>query len=269
MGLTPNQAKTYIALVKSGNSTVREIAKITELARETVYRTIPALESMGIVERRLTDPITFKAVEPKNVVTLLFNRQMLKNREIKKKMYELAKELEMGSFLTCDDSQEKDKPILTLLTGHESFSRLLIASLSKAQKSFDGITTPQYFRIEMLEAAKPFKDAVFRGVKFRHIITKTEPDLENVGDNSLRKNGLWQVRCSFNSQLIDCVIIDDKEAFIAVSSLGKNASYLHSTATNIVAMAQHYFEARWQELKPQQIHREKINLIVSRQDLIT
>ena len=50
-GLTPYQAKIYLAAVKLGPSAAGKLAKVAGVRREEVYRTLPKLEKAGLIER--------------------------------------------------------------------------------------------------------------------------------------------------------------------------------------------------------------------------
>jgi sugar-specific transcriptional regulator TrmB len=56
LGLTLNQAKIYLAILKLEKTTVSEVAKFSKVRREDVYRILPSLEKMGLVERLLGKP---------------------------------------------------------------------------------------------------------------------------------------------------------------------------------------------------------------------
>lgn len=49
IGLTQNEAEIYYCLLKSGSSTILNLAKLTDIKRPTVYNIISALESNGLV----------------------------------------------------------------------------------------------------------------------------------------------------------------------------------------------------------------------------
>jgi sugar-specific transcriptional regulator TrmB len=246
LGLTPNQAKIYITLVRNGNSITREISKNAVLARETIYRTLPSLETIGIVERKLTNPTTFEAIPPKEAVQLLLKKQAEKTREIEKKSLELIMNLKKDRFAEIDEDRHVDNISgLTLLFGLKAFNRNVCDAIQNARESFDGITTPQNFRVGMREARKDFKNALLKGVKFRHIVTKSDSEFKDIGDQLWRKNSCWQVRYSLNHLPVDLVIIDRNEVFIAIPSSEENAHYLRSTAPSLVAMANNYFETYW------------------------
>ena len=53
LGLTLNQAKVYLAVIKLEKTTVGQVANFSKVRREDVYRILPSLEKMGLIERLL------------------------------------------------------------------------------------------------------------------------------------------------------------------------------------------------------------------------
>lgn len=60
-GLTLNQARVYVALLKLGVAPVVGISKLSSVRREEVYRALGELEKRGFVERIIGKPSKFKA----------------------------------------------------------------------------------------------------------------------------------------------------------------------------------------------------------------
>ena len=60
-GLTFLQAKVYLTLVRTGNSTVKKIAEKTNIARQEAQRVAAELQSLGLVEKLLVNPTEFDA----------------------------------------------------------------------------------------------------------------------------------------------------------------------------------------------------------------
>ena len=61
LGLTLNQAKVYLAVIKLEKTTVGQVASFSKVRREDVYRILPSLEKMGLVERLLGKPTEIRA----------------------------------------------------------------------------------------------------------------------------------------------------------------------------------------------------------------
>ncbi|MCZ2856768.1 MAG: hypothetical protein O2U62_06710, partial [Candidatus Bathyarchaeota archaeon] len=60
-GLTGNQAKVYLAAARLRLASVGQISKVSKVRREDVYRILPKLEKMGLVERLLGKPTKIRA----------------------------------------------------------------------------------------------------------------------------------------------------------------------------------------------------------------
>jgi response regulator RpfG family c-di-GMP phosphodiesterase len=70
-GLSKTQAKIYMALNALGVATASEIAVLSKIRREEVYRIMPELETRGIITSRLEAPRKFAATEPKTALNIL------------------------------------------------------------------------------------------------------------------------------------------------------------------------------------------------------
>jgi sugar-specific transcriptional regulator TrmB len=55
-GLTLNQARVYLSIVQLGCSTIGNISRESGVRREDVYRIIPKLEKMWLIERVPSTP---------------------------------------------------------------------------------------------------------------------------------------------------------------------------------------------------------------------
>ena len=63
LGLTLNQAKVYLAILKLQKTTVGQVANFSKVRREDVYRILPSLEKMGLIERFLGKPTEIRATQ--------------------------------------------------------------------------------------------------------------------------------------------------------------------------------------------------------------
>lgn len=70
-GLTKTQAKIYITLATLGIASASEIAAISKIRREEVYRIIPELEKRGVIVRKLMVPRKFSAIQPETAIEIL------------------------------------------------------------------------------------------------------------------------------------------------------------------------------------------------------
>ena len=85
LGLTVLQAKVYLALVKSGDLTIKEISKNADVARQDLYRITSELQKLGLVERLITIPTKFRAMELTHGISILLQLRREKEAEMEKK----------------------------------------------------------------------------------------------------------------------------------------------------------------------------------------
>ena len=73
-GLSRNQAVIYLTAVRLGLASFNEISRNSKIRREEVYRSIPALEKVGLIERVLGNPIKVRATPVEEALPILINR---------------------------------------------------------------------------------------------------------------------------------------------------------------------------------------------------
>jgi len=74
-GFTHNQAKIYAAIARLHSASVGNISRMAKVRREHVYRTLPKLEKMGLIERVLGTPEKIKAIAVEDAFSLLIKKQ--------------------------------------------------------------------------------------------------------------------------------------------------------------------------------------------------
>jgi len=74
-GLTPYQAKVYLAAIKLGLASAGRISKVAGVRREEVYRTIPKLEKAGLIERVLGRPVKVRALPIEDGLSILMKKK--------------------------------------------------------------------------------------------------------------------------------------------------------------------------------------------------
>lgn len=100
--LNKTQAKIYVALNALGIASASEIAALSKVRREEVYRTMPQLEKRGLVTKKFGTPRRFAANAPKTALEVLTKTRIGAMKEeahtLRQKKYELVSELEKASY---------------------------------------------------------------------------------------------------------------------------------------------------------------------------
>ena len=90
--MNKTKARIYIAINVLGAATASEIASLSKIRREEVYRILPELEETGIVTSKLDAPRRFMATDPATSVEIL----------VKLKTDAMKREIECASTKKAD-----------------------------------------------------------------------------------------------------------------------------------------------------------------------
>ena len=93
LGLTNLQTRIYLALVINGPLTVAEISKITNIARQDIYKILPQLLTIGILVKIIETPVKHEAIPLKATITKLFDIRKKENEKLQRKAKDFCKYL--------------------------------------------------------------------------------------------------------------------------------------------------------------------------------
>ena len=120
LGLTPNQAKIYLTLAKTEKATASQIAQNTQIGREEIYRIMPKLQQIGLIETAFEKPAHYTAITEKTAIKILLEHRKQENNEIEQKTKD---------FLSTLMQRKQPRPLetenkLTLVSGKEHLKQL-------------------------------------------------------------------------------------------------------------------------------------------------
>jgi CheY-like chemotaxis protein len=137
-GVNKTQAKIYVALTVLGAASASEVASLTKIRREEVYRMMPELERKGMVTSKLGTPRRFTAIEPKIALENLASKRMkaLEEEAIKleRKKAELIVQLENTMFRIEEENS------IESLSEQRNVQMRLMQLTQKAKRQIDVAT---------------------------------------------------------------------------------------------------------------------------------
>jgi len=247
-GLTVKQAKVYLALVSLGIAPVGEISKLSKVRREEVYRILPKLEKMGLIEKTLTAPVKLKAASVDNALSILIREE---EESSKNRLIELASKKQ--EFLEHFRTGSKDGKF----GNGEQFSIISekAVGLSKIESLINNARTEIEYcvsREKLLQFLKffaiPLGRASARGAKIR--IISTSP----IGQDDIPKS-VNQALLSGKSIIVrylqnlpnHFLITDQKEVLVATAIGGylADSPLLWSNNPPQVSVYKRLFEELW------------------------
>jgi sugar-specific transcriptional regulator TrmB len=244
LGLTLDQARIYLALVQSGWSSAETIYEFSKVTRENVYRIMPKLQKLGLVEKAITIPAKFKAIPIKEGLSILRERQIKKTSELQAKITKLLNTFGTRRLKTAS---QKEEPQFVLIPKEEAFLLRLKNASQNAKTNVDMITAWDEFR-RWFYAAEGFEEDLERGLKFRIIMEKPQ-DKKPLREvmKECKKSPFWKVRYLLSSPTV-FMMFDNKEVIIcnlATSRPPTVTPALWSNNPSLLAIISGYFEIMW------------------------
>jgi sugar-specific transcriptional regulator TrmB len=250
LGLTLVQAKAYLALSRMENATIKAISKASNLARQDVYRIMPALQRIGLVEQIITTPTKYKAVPIKNGITSLLENRAQEHAELRRNTAQLLSSLHEENVKIAPSVE--DEPQFVITSELTLVLKRLMDGTNASKISIDSIGTWESFEAVVLKGFQDFKKALARGVKIRSI-TEMPPNGKSIPRcvEILKKHPLYEVRFISAPAPITMAILDKKEMNIGIGGGEQKAvSSLWSNNPVILALTTKYFDEVWREASP-------------------
>jgi sugar-specific transcriptional regulator TrmB len=181
LGITISQGKVYLALLRlNAASRVNSIAKFTDIPRQDIYRILDELLNLGIVQKTLVKPATFKASPPIEAVSILIRR---KRGEFSRMERQANKFVQRATEILNETQTELEKDQFLLITGREAIICKALQVLDNAQGTLKDITPFSEFVPWLAVLSESIYEALKRGMKFQWLTDK--PTNANVLPKSL------------------------------------------------------------------------------------
>jgi sugar-specific transcriptional regulator TrmB len=250
-GLTDNQAKVFIAATKLGNPTVSEVAEASEVRREEVYRLLPDLEKMGLIERLLGRPLRLKTLDPKSSITTLvkLERERAKDRieELSVKSKELLVYLGHTGEVTHDEDYDSE---FSLLREKESVRIGFYDLISKATKSLEVLLSRKDLIWLVSTQGEALQKAFARKVKIRMLSepTAARDRIPKILRRLFSEEGSMPLKYLLSPKAYFLIADGQKMALItSETEFLPSANCLLTNNTSLVTMALGSFESHWHD----------------------
>ncbi|MGE5532897.1 MAG: TrmB family transcriptional regulator [Bacillota bacterium] len=239
-GLSQLQSRIYITLLITGTVNVGYISRASRIARQNVYRILPELESLGLVQRIIDKPILFKPTPLKQALELLLKKKKFENEQIQQGI----------NGLNCDFSPFMDSLIEDerLIVSSEFWN---IANCHKElfQESVRNIdiinqNIPAFLEDHCID----IESATKRGVNVRLAVQQTKISIPN-RLLRLTKNPLFKLKYITEkmqtSQEFGLIIFDGRRICLSITEKGKTSRALTTSNSNLLRISKTFFEYIW------------------------
>ena len=98
-GLSANQAKVYLSVINTVQTTVNNISATTGIHKQDIYKILPKLQEMGLIAVTVNRPVVVKAISAEEALDKLISAEQERidqkvkrlKRSLKKLAYEIGK----------------------------------------------------------------------------------------------------------------------------------------------------------------------------------
>lgn len=242
LGLTLNEARIYLALLRYGVSSARTVSKVSGVTRQDVYRVMPKLQTKGLVARTLKTPTKFEAIPIEDGVSILMEKRRKKTDELQKKTTVLIKNLRDNN----QNFEWKEELEFVVIPAKEAFFRRRKMGIG-AERSVDVIVSRKCFLSALYSYGDVTLMGLEKGVRFR-VITEKPKERERFPKiwQDIKGHQLFSLRYLSTLPRASVTIYDDKEMLFYLSATQSlEDACLWSNNPSLLAVFHDHFEIMW------------------------
>jgi len=244
LGLTCLQAKTYLALTQLDTAEASMISKASNVARQDVYRIMPTLEKIGLVEKIIATPVLYKATPREDGFKMLLSERAIEETTLRRKDKKL---LNNGNNekLGFDSISHKEPTEFIIISGKKLLVKRFQTSFLEATNC-DLIFPAYAWNFVVFNLFEVIKIAIAKSARIR-MVTETREIKPLVSGKleSLMKSPFFQIRFASSPIDFDLAIFDDKEVDMCISGNSSKVPSMWTNNPQFVKMAQITFENEW------------------------
>ena len=246
LGLSLNQARVYLAILKLEKTTVGQVAKFSKVRREDVYRILPSLEKMGLVERLMGKPTEIRATRVSDALSLLVAEEKNRADERLTGMRGIVQRLSLKDW---KQPLPEEASIYILIAEKKAVLAKTSELISNSAKEVALIADKERIIPVLSQFSDECKQAIKKGAQIRLLFEGESPD-GLLKEKVKKLIGGASVHIRFYREVLNHFIMsDDKEALITTSKesgLGESPS-LWANNSNLIGILRTSFESDWEK----------------------
>jgi len=248
LGLSLNQARVYLAILKLEKATVGQVAKFSKVRREEVYRILPTLEKTGLIEKFLGKPTEIRATPISDALTFLMAEEKKRFDERMSGMRVTIKRLSLKDW---KQPLPEEESIYILIAEKKAILAKTSGLIRNSRKEVALIADKDRIILILSQLSDECKQAIKEGAQIRLIFEGDSTDILLKEKVQKLINGA-SVHVKFQRKPLNHFIMsDDKEALITgskKSGIGESPS-LWTNNSNLIGVLRTSFESDWKKAK--------------------
>ena len=244
LGLTTTEARVFISLHTLETANAREISKFSKVTRPDVYRALSELHNLGLVEKVVANPASFRASPIETGIAIMLKQKAMKYRELESKSACLIEKINAKKFHKISDPN----PQFILIPSKQAIINKLKKSIDKTQKTIDILTSCKRLKFACYCLLEELDKAWQRGVAGRAIVEEQEEPPFDFG-KTCWSGPYAKIKYTDAFPKTVMAIYDQCEVFIFVESKADltESSAIWSDNPSLVSLAKDHFNLLWNE----------------------
>ncbi len=218
------------------------------MRREDVYRILPSLEKMGLIQRLLGKPTEIRATRISDALSLLVAEEKGKADERLVGMRGIVQKLTLKDW---KQELPKEESIYILIAEKKSIFAKTADLISNSKKEVALIADKERIMPVLFQFSDEYRLAIKSGAVIRLLFEGENQDA-TLREKVKKLIGTDSVQIKFHRERLNHFIMsDDKEALITTSKesgLGESPS-LWTNNNNLIGVLRTSFESDWQKAK--------------------
>ncbi len=246
-GLTGNQAKIYLTIARLRLASVGKISTVSKVRREDIYRILPKLEKMGLVEKLVGRPTKIRATPVEEALSSLIKHE--EDMAHKRVATMKAKtETFLKHFARAPRLEMEEKANFVLLSKRESIMAKMLTMMKKAEREIDIVFSRSQIMQFIHTLREELQKTIKKGVRIRIVseLPEYEDTLPRLLEECVSPGDSLDLKYT-DSRSSHYVIVDFKEALISTTTEGNMAEHpcLWTNSDSLVGVFQGDFENLW------------------------
>lgn len=237
IGLSPYEAKCYIALLKFGNLLGKDIAEKSAVPPTSVYRNLETLQTKGFVQIIQKQPLIYQAISPDIAITTFIKRQKQQLESLQKEAVTELKSIEKKGII------EKREELLEVYAGREQSYSLGKELIKNAKKEF--LMIGKGSKQSIIDLIHSLDKAIKKGVLCKFLVTTNTENKELL--KQLKSKGVsikYYPLHGFSLLIKDRI---ESQIVIKSKSLKEERIALRIKSKELSAAHAEYFDVAWKK----------------------
>jgi sugar-specific transcriptional regulator TrmB len=238
LGLSPYEAKCYLALLTYGNLLGKDLAKKSGVPPTSVYRNLESLQKRGFVQVIQKNPFVYQAVDPEVAVSTDVRNQKEELDTLKENTINELQSLKKTGVV------EKQEEVVEIYSGRKQGYAIGVKIINDSKKEMLLIGSGS--KQSLLDITHPLSEAVKRGVNCKYVACYLGEDNKNLVIQ-VKKSGVKIKHYPIKNLSL---LIKDKEESLVVLKRVEERIVLHIKDKDLSQAHSQYFDSIWRKSTP-------------------